>query len=153
MKPLLRPVRDATIRFMGALRHRLNWGAMFVLCTVAATGLLSAGTITYTHDPVGRLVSADYGAGTTISYAYDNAGNLVQFSQPSPGLAPGPIVNNEFTLSWPAAPAGFVLEMSATLGPAAVWQPVTIAATPAGNQYVVRLPLAGHTTFFRLHKP
>ena len=35
-------------------------------------------TATYTYDDAGRLVSVDYGAGKTIYYIYDNAGNLLR---------------------------------------------------------------------------
>ena len=36
-------------------------------------------TITYSYDPAGRLVRADYGDGVAVSYTYDAAGNLLQY--------------------------------------------------------------------------
>ena len=34
-------------------------------------------TITYQYDAAGRLTGADYGAGKSIAYSYDNNGNLL----------------------------------------------------------------------------
>jgi hypothetical protein len=66
---------------------------------------------------------------------------------PPPALA---IVRNglALTLTWPSSVAGFVLESSAALGPAADWSPV---AGVTGTSATVNLE--GTTRYFRLRKP
>jgi YD repeat-containing protein len=129
-----------------------------LLCALFATVLLlwspetHASTIAYTYDPAGRLIAADYGNGKSTSYAYDNAGNLLQSSQPSPGLVIGPIVSGQFTLAWVSAPGGFVLESTTALGPGAVWSLVTAPTNQIGDRIVVTLPVQPSNTFYRLHK-
>ena len=39
--------------------------------------LALAGTVNYSYDASGRLVKIDYGSGGSITYVYDNAGNLL----------------------------------------------------------------------------
>jgi len=117
------------------------------------TLVVSASTINYTYDPAGRIISADLGAGKSISYAYDSAGNLIQSSQPAPGLVVGAIVNSQVTISWPAAPGGFVLESSFALGAGALWTDAGITPVPNGNQLTVTISLTGPTKFYRLRKP
>jgi YD repeat-containing protein len=123
------------------------------------TGLLCLGhpaadasNITYTYDAAGRIVAADYGAGKSTSYAYDNAGNLLQSSTPSPGLVIGPIVNGQFSIAWPSAPGGFVLESTPSLGGVAIWSPVGVVPTQVVNRNVVTLSVTPTNKFFRLHK-
>jgi YD repeat-containing protein len=129
-----------------------------LLCALLARVLLlwspetHASTITYTYDPAGRIVAADYGAGKSTSYAYDNAGNLLQSSQPSPGLIVGPIVNGQFSIAWPSAPGGFVLESTPSLGGVAIWSPVGVVPTQVVNRNVVTLSVTPTNKFFRLHK-
>jgi len=36
-----------------------------------------AATVSYTYDAAGRLIKADYGGGSAITYAYDTNGNLL----------------------------------------------------------------------------
>ena len=38
---------------------------------------LCADTVNYTYDAAGRRAVVDYGNGRTITYVYDNAGNLL----------------------------------------------------------------------------
>lgn len=121
------------------------------LFVFALTGA-QAGTINYTYDASGRLVAVDHGAGKSVSYAYDNAGNLIQFSQPSPGLVLRPFVSGQFTIAWPAVPGGFVVESTAALGPGAVWSPVAAPANPMGNLLFMTLSVGPANTFFRLRK-
>ena len=118
--------------------------------------LISAAAIPvdFTYDPAGRLISADYGAGKSISYAYDNAGNLVLLSQPAPAIIVGSLVGNQLTLSWPASPAGFILETSLTIGAGAAWSTNVGAAPMAnGDLLTVTLPVSATTQFYRLRKP
>ena len=51
---------------------------MKAVIAVLAIGCLcaSAAVVNYTYDAAGRLVKVDYGNGSVIAYAYDNAGNL-----------------------------------------------------------------------------
>ena len=53
--------------------------ALFVtlVCTLFLVAPALAGSITYTYDDAGRLLTADYGNGSAIAYTYDNAGNLL----------------------------------------------------------------------------
>jgi YD repeat-containing protein len=52
------------------------FAAMAALLVLA--GRLSGGIITYTHDLAGRLTGVAYANGRSQSFAYDNAGNLLQ---------------------------------------------------------------------------
>ncbi|HZM04286.1 MAG TPA: RHS repeat domain-containing protein [Candidatus Saccharimonadales bacterium] len=96
-------------------------------------GAAVASTITYTYDPAGRIVAADYGSGKSTSYAYDNAGNLLQNSQPTPGITVVSLIGNQLTLSWPANPGGFVLQSASSINPVAQWNIVSVTNTPSGN--------------------
>ena len=131
------------------MKSACSFLAVFALALFSA----QAGVTAYTYDPASRLVSADYGANRTISYAYDNAGNLIQSSQPSPGLVVGPVVGNQFTVSWPAAPGGFGLYKANAIGAGAQWSNVGVTPTQVGNfNFVtVNLSLVGNT-FYRLQK-
>jgi YD repeat-containing protein len=122
------------------------------------TGLLCLGhpgadasNITYTYDAAGRIVAADYGSGKSTSYAYDNAGNLLQNSQPTPGITVVSFVGNQLTLAWPISPGGFVLQSASAANPGAVWSNVVVTNLQSGNLNSVTLTL-GATTFFRLKK-
>lgn len=44
-------------------------------------GLAFAGTDTYTYDTLGRLTGVTYADGSSITYAYDDAGNRTTVSQ------------------------------------------------------------------------
>ena len=48
----------------------------FIILLVLSVSQASAET--YQYDPVGRLTKVAYDDGYTISYSYDNAGNLLQ---------------------------------------------------------------------------
>lgn len=125
---------------------------MLAVLLLAGTVTNCAASIAYTYDAAGRIVAADYGAGKSISYAYDNAGNLLQSSTPSPGLVIGPIVNGQFSIAWPSAPGGFVLESTPPLGGVAIWSPVGVVPTQVVNRNVVTLSVTPTNKFFRLHK-
>ena len=124
---------------------------LVALCAFAAS--LVASQQTHTYDAAGRLVSIDYSAGKSTSYAYDNGGNLLQTSQPSPGLQIGTVAGNQFNLSWPAAPGGFTLEASPTVGAGSTWTNANLTATLNGNRLAVTVPVGSGTKFYRLRKP
>jgi len=111
-----------------------------------------ASTIVYTYDPAGRIVAADYGAGKSTSYAYDNAGNLIVSSQPSPGLLVSRPSASQINLFWPAAPAGFVLYSSGYLGAGAQWNMSGAIQFQMGDLNVVTQALGSFNTFYRLQK-
>lgn len=50
---------------------------MKLACIFLIGELLSAATVNYSYDASGRLAKIDYGSGGSITYAYDNAGNLL----------------------------------------------------------------------------
>ncbi len=64
---------------------------------VAFSCLCSAASINFSYDSAGRLVSADYGNGSVITYVYDNAGNLTSRSVKS--SAAGPLITSVTTAS------------------------------------------------------
>jgi YD repeat-containing protein len=43
--------------------------------------------ITYTYDPLYRLVKADYSTGELFEYAYDSVGNRTRYTETTPALA------------------------------------------------------------------
>lgn len=52
-----------------------------------AAGAVLAGTVTYTYDARGRVVSATYANGLTTGYVYDAAGNRTQVATAAPPVA------------------------------------------------------------------
>ena len=112
----------------------------------------SAGVVSYTYDPAGRLVSADYGGGKSTSYAYDNAGNLIVSSQPSPGLLVSRPSASQIALFWPVAPGGFLLYSSGSLGAGAQWNLSGAVQFQIGDLNVVTQALGPANTFYRLQK-
>lgn len=125
-------------------------GVVFLWALAAS---LLASQQSHSYDLAGRLVASDYGGGKSTSYAYDNAGNLLQASQPSPGLQIGTVAGNQFTLSWSAAPGGFTLEASPTVGAGSTWTNANLTATLNGNRLTVTVPVGSGTKFYRLRKP
>lgn len=53
--------------------NRLMAGGILIVLS----GVLQAGSVTYTYDTLGRLKTATYSNGTVITYNYDAAGNRV----------------------------------------------------------------------------
>ena len=49
----------------------------FLVLLFLTFGATSPAAVNYSYDDAGRLVTVDYGNGTTITYTYDKAGNLV----------------------------------------------------------------------------
>jgi YD repeat-containing protein len=111
-----------------------------------------ASNITYTYDAAGRIVAADYGAGKSTSYAYDNAGNLILSSQPAPGLVVSRPSANQINLFWPVAPGGFMLYSSGSLGAGAQWNISGAIQFQTGDLNVVTQALGPFNTFYRLQK-
>ena len=134
------------------MRTNNSLRCLVLVLALSAAGQVRAGNQSFTYDPAGRLVAADYGANITISYAYDNAGNLIQSSMPSPGLLVSRGANNQILIIWPASPGGFTLESTPSLAPAN-WQPVNVTPLQIGNFNYVTLNgnLAVHS-FHRLRK-
>ena len=64
---------------------------MFIrsILTLLAAQLMFAAAVTYSYDPAGRLIKADYGAAGSITYTYDKAGNLLSRSVVSGSTAGG----------------------------------------------------------------
>ena len=56
--------------------------------------------VNYTYDATGRLVKIDYGNGSTITYTYDKAGNVLSKSIQAPS---GPAITSVSTASAPSA--------------------------------------------------
>ena len=60
------------------------------------------------------------------------------------------IIGNTIVVSWPAPSPEFVLEMSATVGPTAIWTPVLAPPVVAGGRNTVTLPVSAAPQYFRL---
>jgi YD repeat-containing protein len=114
---------------------------------------VQAGIQTFIYDAAGRLVSADYGTNRAISYAYDNAGNLLR-NLSTTGISIRASINpaGELILSWPVSADRFVLERAASLSALVTWNAVTVTPETQGDQRVVRIPAADGTAFYRLRK-
>lgn len=71
-----------------------------------------------------------------------------------PALVVGPVANSGWTLSWPAGPAGFVLESAEVLSQEAVWHSVTSGIAEEGGRrsYQVTTELALPSRFYRLRR-
>lgn len=130
--------------------------SFFCVFGIAALSLYSSGAgasnISYTYDPAGRLVAADYGAGKSISYAYDNAGNLFLSSQPAPGLLVSRASANQINIFWPAAPTGFGLYSSGSLGTGGQWNYSTANQFQMGDLNGLTQTLGSTNTFYRLQQ-
>jgi YD repeat-containing protein len=83
----------------GRVKRRSACAPLFVtlVCTLFLVAPALAGSITYTYDDAGRLVTADYGNGSAIEYTYDNAGNLLARTITSAN--PANILTANFTAS------------------------------------------------------
>lgn len=57
--------------------------ASFFLFAAAAFGATN-----YSYDTAGRLTKVDYGGGKTLTYTYDNAGNLLNRTSTSGSVTP-----------------------------------------------------------------
>jgi hypothetical protein len=127
-------------------------GFAFILATTILFVALraSSSTVNYTYDGAGRLIHADYGSSTNINYIYDNAGNLLVGSAPGPALLVGPLVGGQLTLSWPALPAGLILQRATALGPANWADATVLSQTQSGSLVVATVSVGPSAAFFRL---
>lgn len=58
---------------------------------IASLSLLAVaafGATNYSYDAAGRLTKVDYGGGKTLTYTYDNAGNLLSRISTSASVTP-----------------------------------------------------------------
>ena len=82
-------VREATKGERMSITRRIAFAriAASTLIGYFSGGFLAraSGSVTYTYDALGRVVSATYATGQTITYAYDDAGNRTQMVQGSGG--------------------------------------------------------------------
>ncbi|MBO9502478.1 RHS repeat domain-containing protein, partial [Brevundimonas sp. A19_0] len=80
----------------GSRRKVLSWlGAGGALFTLLPRVALARDPVIYTYDALGRLTSAAYPTGVTVTYTYDAAGNRTQVvtsngSTPPPPPPPPP---------------------------------------------------------------
>jgi hypothetical protein len=131
--------------------HRIVFlGAFFAL--MFATAGLRAGTVAYTYDSAGRLLSANYGAGVTSAYAYDPSGNLLYSSAPAPALI-YELGNGGLTIMWPVSASGFILQAAGVLGNSSAWAAVQTQAAQSGNLFSLTVPFGNGPMFYRLRSP
>jgi hypothetical protein len=76
-------------------------------------------------------------------------GTLTVISPPNLSVT---LLKDQVVLSWPALPAGFVLETSTSLGPAAIWSPVPGAPVLSGELLTLVLDTPTWTVFYRLSR-
>ena len=119
---------------------------------MVATPTVRCGTIQYTYDRVGRLVQADYGSDRTANFAYDNAGNTLVSSSPTPGLALEETSGGGLLLSWPTLPASFSLQSTSTLGAGPTWSAIPVVPIQVGNLWTATVPIGAGNLFYRLAK-
>jgi hypothetical protein len=84
-------------------------------------------------------------------YVTDTENNTIRFGQFVPELRIGP-VGSDVVLSWPRAANNFVLEMSDSLIPGALWTPVSNTAAIYGDSFFLTNSTTGATAFYRLRK-
>jgi YD repeat-containing protein len=148
---MIHSAQDKDMKTMNANKLRLMSALCGAVLFTRISGT-SASNISYTYDPAGRLVAADYGAGKSTSYAYDNAGNLIVSSQPSPGLLVSRPSASQINLFWPAAPAGFMLYSSGSLATGASWNLSGAAQSQMGDFNVVTQTFGPANAYYRLQK-
>jgi hypothetical protein len=102
-----------------------------------------------------------YAAGQTLSTNFPTRGPIQSafaggagdafilkvLTPPSLAMA---ILGNTIVLTWPAPLPEFVLEMSNTVGPTAIWTPVLTPSVVTGGRNTVTLPISAAPQFFRL---
>lgn len=80
--------------FMGLLcakrRSRLLWGVILSFSLLFLQQSLYAISVAFTYDAAGRLLTAQYGDGQHVVYAYDAVGNMAQ--QVSSGSGGGALI-------------------------------------------------------------
>lgn len=120
-------------------------GILAGACWPWPRGAHAGDPVTYTYDALGRLTSATYPGGVTITYSYDPAGNRTEVvSAPTPPPPPpGPLTAAASALSWFSGPSGEDPPVSVAIGGGTppyylAWQrvsgnPATEASNPTGT--------------------
>jgi len=85
-------------------------------------------------------------------YVADAANNLIRTTRVVPPTLQFTALGNQFVLSWPVSADGFVLEISAAVGAAAAWSPVTSGIVTLGDNFICTNTLIG-PAYYRLHLP
>lgn len=89
-----------------SLTDKLTFASLLLASTALSTVMMAldgrpasaqttSGTVTYTYDALGRVISVTYDTGVTITYTYDATGNATQEvitvgSPPPPPPSPPP---------------------------------------------------------------
>jgi hypothetical protein len=60
---------------------------------------------------------------------------------------------NQIILTWPNWPNDFVLETSGSVGPGALWAPLTNGVVQSGDSFFLTNNPTGAASFYRLHRP
>lgn len=124
----------------------LTGGSYVLIGSPAAGGTSSGGDFVLT----GSVAAS--GAGTSTGGLYDLTSSIIgTYNPPADTVALQVALNpeNSVRIWWPPEVAGYVLESSPTLGPAADWSP--IEPPPASNSYVTSPTLSAR--FYRLRHP
>jgi hypothetical protein len=95
-----------------------------------------------------------------IGIAFDSSGNLlvgdslnytIRIGVPVFSLQATPSPG-QLVLSWSSAASNYVLETSASIGPDALWTPITSGISQNGDTLVFTTPPTDPAAFFRLHR-
>ena len=81
--------------------------------------VLAKDPVVYTYDALGRLTSASFPNGVTITYTYDPAGNRTQVvaasTPPPPPPPPGPLSATASATTWNDGPTGTSAPIAVTI--------------------------------------
>ena len=140
-----------TDQFNDTVRKLVPGGNDWEVSTIAGVAL-QAGTsngigseVRFRHpwgitvDGAGELAVADYGNQTIRKGVF----------VPSLGVL---LAAQKIVFSWPAAAAGYVPEISSSLGPGATWTPLTNAPATNGSNLILTDQPAAAAAFYRLRK-
>src|SRR5713226_360385 len=90
------------------------------------------------------LIPAGLTGVIAISAGYNHSLAIVS---PTPALSIF-ISGTNVLVAWPATAAGYRLEITASLSPSVIWNPVTTMANLFGNRYELTLPITTGAQFF-----
>lgn len=82
-------------------------GLVVATAIVFAASSVKAQSVTFGYDALGRLTTANYPSGTTITYTYDSAGNRTQVTNAAtpPPPPPPPLAATVSASSWTRTPS------------------------------------------------